>query len=637
MVPARPALVRGLVEQLEGRLSHLPVPVHRRRPECGLDAGVVEAGQGNGRTPADGWLVPQRAEHRRQPRRIADGAEGGDGRLAAAGVSVPGRGRRQQRHGRPVAALGHEPGRADDHQWVGVLERARHGAHQRGARARATHVDRGLDRAAAQRRGSGAERDDDVGGRQRPEARQRAERRRLHAGVGIAEATTGEGDVATVPRQRDATSAPVGAAVRSHIRGNIVLHSSSMSDPDATADGDAAATPPSSDAAPTPAGAGAPLLPRAPGRRRRRIWPAFLVVLALIVAAAWIAGRVSVNYYVITPGDATPVAQYIEVPHTDNHPLTGKILLTDVFVNQLNALNYLQYKYFDSNSEVVSGSDLLGPAPNENQYIDQGFLQMTQAQSYATAAALSHLGYKVSATDAGTLVYGIASGSPAAKVLHVAQVITSVNGAATPSSCALTEALHGIAPGTTVSLGVEESSINDVGTFVSGPTVHKSVTLAAPPKGARVTGCGAPFTPTAFLGLIEPMTQQDWHFPIQVTVHTQNIGGPSAGLAMTLGIIDKLSSGRLTGHRIIAATGTIDQNGNVGDVGGVAEKTIAVERAGASVFFVPSVEGTTAQAKANAQLHVYAVSNLDQVLRILKRLGGKVPTNPKPVPVQAAP
>ena len=63
----------------------------------------------------------------------------------------------------------------------------------------------------------------------------------------------------------------------------------------------------------------------------------------------------------------------------------------------------------------------------------------------------------------------------------------------------------------------------------------------------------------------------------------------------------------------------------------------AIERAGASVFFVPAVEGTTAHAKANAQLHVYAVSNLDQVLRILKRLGGNVPANPKAVPVQAAP
>ncbi len=83
---------------------------------------------------------------------------------------------------------------------------------------------------------------------------------------------------------------------------------------------------------------------------------------------------------------------------------------------------------------------------------------------------------------------------------------------------------------------------------------------------------------------------------------------------MTLGIIDKLSSGRLTGNRIVAATGTIDPYGNVGDVGGVAEKTIAVEQAGATVFFVPSVELKAAESKATPQLHVYAVNNLDQVL-----------------------
>ena len=105
-----------------------------------------------------------------------------------------------------------------------------------------------------------------------------------------------------------------------------------------------------------------------------------------------------------------------------------------------------------------------------------------------------------------------------------------------------------------------------------GPVVTKSVTLGTPPKGLVDTGCGTPTKPTAYLG-IDPQTQQDWHFPVKVTVHTQDIGGPSAGLAMTLGIIDKLSSGRLTGNRIVAATGTIDQNGNVGDVGGVAEKT----------------------------------------------------------------
>jgi PDZ domain-containing protein len=155
------------------------------------------------------------------------------------------------------------------------------------------------------------------------------------------------------------------------------------------------------------------------------------------------------------------------------------------------------------------------------------------------------------------------------------------------------------------------------------------VTLAPPPKGLVDVGCGPPVKPTAFLG-IDPVTKENWQFPVNVTVHTQNIGGPSAGLAMTLGIIDKLSSGRLTGHHVVAATGTMDPAGNVGDVGGVAQKTVAVEQAGATVFFVPPGELKAAKSKATPQLHVYPVNNLDQVLQILKQLGGSVPANPAP-------
>jgi Lon-like protease len=536
-----------------------------------------------------------------------------------------------------MAALSQEPGRADDDERVGVVEGARDGSAQGRARAGAADRKSRLDGAAPECGRALAERGGDIGGREPTEAGQCTQRGRLHAGVGILQPAPGQGCVAAVAGEGDAAPALLGAAVDGRIRGNIVPHLSSMSDPDATADGEAAATPLSSDARPTAAGAWMPPLPPGPARRRGRIWPYLLASLALVVIAAFIAARVSVDYYVITPGDATPVSQYIEVPPTDNHPLIGKILLTDVFVTQLNALNYLQYKYFDSNSEVVSAADLLGPTPDEDQFLAQGYLQMAQAQSFATAAALTHLGYFVHSTNEGALVYAIQPGSPAAKVLQVAQVITGVDATPTPTACALVGALHGLTPGTSVSLRVEDSSINDVGDFVDGPIVHKSVTLGTPPKGLMDTGCGAPTRPTAYLG-IQPQTQQDWHFPVKVTVHTQDIGGPSAGLAMTLGIIDKLSSGRLTGNRVVAATGTIDQYGNVGDVGGVAEKTIAVERAGATVFFVPSVERATAESKADSQLHVYAVSNLNQVLRILKRLGGGVPTGAaSPVPAQAAP
>jgi Lon-like protease len=386
------------------------------------------------------------------------------------------------------------------------------------------------------------------------------------------------------------------------------------------------------------AGEGGPVQPYpaygTPIRRRR--WPyALLAVVCLLSVVWWGLGFWSVNYYVITPGDASPVAPLITVPAALDHPLTGKILLTDVFVSPLTARSYIQYRYFSSDSQVVSTGALLGPSTPEDQFVAQGYLDMTQAKSFATAAALTYLGKKVSEQPAGALIYGVTPGTPAAASLKVAQVITGVNGKAATSACGLVGALRGLTPGTSVTLSVEQSTISASGTFRTGPVVQKKVTLAKPPAGSTDAGCSAhPTLLTGFLG-IEPADQLTWNFPVKISVNTANIGGPSAGLSMTLGIIDKLSGGHLTGGRIVAATGTMDPSGAVGDVGGVAEKTIAVERAGATVFLVPPEELKAAESKATPQLHVYAVKSLDQALQILKRLGGTVPKSH--APAQAAP
>jgi PDZ domain-containing protein len=361
-----------------------------------------------------------------------------------------------------------------------------------------------------------------------------------------------------------------------------------------------------------------------------------LIVFILIIGVAgFILDHWNVNEYGITPGDATPVGQFIHVPAHLNHKVTGNILLTDVYLTQLNALTYLQERYLSSDAEVISSGDLLGPSTPANEYLAQGYLEMMQAQQAATAAALAHLGYSLKAKPAGALLYGIDPGSPASRSFQVAQIVIGVNYTLTPTACALVTALHGLQPGTSPLFKIEESTISQSGVFEPGKIVERKVRLGTPPKGLVEQGCGAGDAhPTAYLG-IEPETQFNWNFPVNVQVHTADIGGPSAGLAMTLGIIDKLSSGDLTGHHIIAATGTIDPVGNVGDVGGVAEKTVAVERAGATVFFVPPQELAAARSKDTPQLHIYAVSTLDQALRILKRIGGKVPTSH--VVAQAAP
>jgi Lon-like protease len=402
-----------------------------------------------------------------------------------------------------------------------------------------------------------------------------------------------------------------------------------MADMDTTAAGEADAIP-----SPPPQGVAAPASHRR--RRRRRRGPIVLMVVVLLLAVAFlILDRWTVGYYALTPGDATPVSGFIEVPGHLDHPLTGSILLTDVYETQLTALTYLQERYFSSVAQVYSAAELIGSATPAGQYIDQGYLEMSQAQSDATAAALTYLGYSVSSSNTGVLVDGIPSGTPASHVLKVAEVLTAVNGTPTPTPCALVGALHGLTPGSPATLSVEASSIDGSGAFVSGPTVQRKITLGAPPKGVTESGCGAaPTKPTAYLG-IESEQQLAWDFPVNVKVHTADIGGPSAGLAITLGIIDKLSGGNLTGKRIVAATGTIDDEGNVGDVGGVAQKTIAVERAGATVFFVPPQEYQAAKSKDTPQLHVYAVSTLDQALKILKGLGGTMTVHH--VPAQAAP
>lgn len=118
---------------------------------------------------------------------------------------------------------------------------------------------------------------------------------------------------------------------------------------------------------------------------------------------------------------------------------------------------------------------------------------------------------------------------------------------------------------------------------------------------------------------------------MRVEVDLGDVGGPSAGLFLSLGIIDKLdgdgSGGDLTGGRTIAGTGTIDAAGKVGAVGGVSMKAQGAHRDGASVFLVPKAECAQAAAEAPGGLRIVPVSTLKDAVASLKALesGGKVP------------
>jgi len=361
-----------------------------------------------------------------------------------------------------------------------------------------------------------------------------------------------------------------------------------------------------------------------------------VVVLALIAAGVGWSWAESGGYYTFEPGDALPVtpSSYcthstpggnphlrsgglcaeVTLPSGRAHVDRGKVLMVDVLVGQTTPWQYALSRLglldtFYRAAELYKTDAVLDGAP-PSQFDCQGVQEMVQATTDAPVAALRRLGYEVRSTYHGSRVFIVQAGSPAARAgLHCGDVIVAVDGHPTLTSTALVKAIEGRSPGSVVTLTVER-------TVSGGHQVEQrlSVTLGKRPGDPKA----------GFLG-IATEALPTYHLPFAVGIDVGDIGGPSDGLALTLGILDSLTGGQLTGGHVVAVTGTIGPHGDVGPVGGVKQKTVAVERAGATVFLVPASEVGTARSEADRRLRVEGVDTLDQALADLKALGGKIP------------
>jgi PDZ domain-containing protein len=349
------------------------------------------------------------------------------------------------------------------------------------------------------------------------------------------------------------------------------------------------------------------------------------VALVVVLVAVVALGKWQVSEYAITPGHATPVAPLVKVDGLKTNPHDDKIMLVDVYLSSMNAWQWIRL-HFESHVQFVPANELVEPGIPDSEIGPQGFQEMSDSKQAAEVAAFRALGWKIAAQPTGTIINGVVAPSPARTAgLHVADEIVAVDGKAVRSTCGLIALVHSLKAGTLVHLSVRRARISRLGDITLRDPSAVNLTTGRAPSDLGATGCAGVNGPNrSWLGMtIE--NGDSYVLPAKVSINTANIGGPSAGLAMTLTLIDKLSRGSLTGHRVIAATGTIAPNGDVGDVGGVAEKTVAVQRAGASIFFVPEVEVSTARSVAGPGLRIVGVNSLKQVLTDLHRLGGATP------------
>jgi Lon-like protease len=352
-----------------------------------------------------------------------------------------------------------------------------------------------------------------------------------------------------------------------------------------------------------------------------------VVVIAVILLGILGLEEHQSGEYSITPANATRVAPLVKISGVATNPKPGKFLLVDVYVQPLSTWQLI-LTHFQSHVQVVPAYALTDPGVSTSELTAQGFLEMSDAKHAAEVAAFRALGWHVPATRTGTVVTGVVAPSPASRAgLVTGDLITGVGTTHVDSGCQLVAALHDVTPGTVETLHLDKVKISASGTLTYAAPSTLQVTMGKVPSETPESACsGVSGSDSSYLGV----TLEDafhYRLPAKVSINTKDIGGPSAGLAMTLTLINKLSHGSLTGDHLVAATGTMAPNGQVGAVGGVEEKAVAAHNSGATYFIVPDGDGNVDAARAADQpdLTILPVTSLKEALADLRRLGGSSP------------
>ena len=332
-------------------------------------------------------------------------------------------------------------------------------------------------------------------------------------------------------------------------------------------------------------------------RKKKLLWT---LLILFAITAFLLVTFIRLPYFAFRPGSVNALSTRVIVTQGERFEPKGEIYFTTVRQDStVNGWEFIRGS-FDDSVLIIDEKAVLGDRDrDENMQLNMDL--MRASKSAAEAVALSYLGFESrKATGVGmALVDG-----PAKNLLTTDDVITAVAGKKVFDVNDLVTEIRLYKPGDQVIFDVEG---------IDGENSRK-VTIKL---GSRDDDSEA-----AFLGIAPQTRYEDIEdLPVDVQVNTGKIGGNSAGLALTLAIIDVLTPGELTGGVRVATTGTIDLNGQVGPIGGIVQKVIAARDADIDLFLVPLDELSQALPHAGS-MRVEGVADLEGALVVLAEMGG---------------
>jgi PDZ domain-containing protein len=363
-----------------------------------------------------------------------------------------------------------------------------------------------------------------------------------------------------------------------------------------------------------PAPAPPPELPPRTRSRRHTVLAVVLSTLGVLIAIVVVAGfLIHLPYVIISPGSATPLdAQVVQIEGAQTYPEgSGNIrfLTVQVSTHDPNVWRVVT-AWLDPDRDVEERSSVQGCLTDaQNQEFNSEL--MDQSQNDAKYVALTHLGYTVPANPVQVRVVEVCRDAPAHGALETGDQVLAVDGTDVADAAAIGTLVRAHQPGDRITVTYDRNGVTRTAAITAGKYAKDGRTCL--PTQGSTTG-------EICLGV---SSQQfvTYQFPVNVKINTQLVGGPSAGLAFTLAIIDDLTPGSLTGGKQVAVTGTIQPDGRVGEVGGVEQKAITARTNGVQLMIVPKAEVAAARRGAG-DVQVVGVDDIDQALDALHRAGG---------------
>lgn len=322
-------------------------------------------------------------------------------------------------------------------------------------------------------------------------------------------------------------------------------------------------------------------------RTRALLSAAALFFVLGLVMVAW---NVPLPLIAYSPGPVADAVDAVVVDGATVYDADGELIMLTVAGQDINTFEAV-IAAVDPSVDVLARDVVRRPDESDEDYRRRNLRLMDQSTATAISVALDQLDVE---EDPQVFITGYAADTPAGEVLEIGDRIVSLAGEPVEATGELAGVLDQAAPGDTVSIEVER-----------GGEIR-------PFEVELVPGEEDPGRPIIGIFVRD--------LPFWVEVDPGIVGGPSAGMIYTLAIIEALTPESLAGGAVISGTGTVDLDGNVGSIGGVRQKVVAAEAAGAEYMLVPEGNYEAALTAPAGDIELVPVATIDEALDFLASL-----------------